>query len=572
MIFLSILILIVAIALPSINRNIVPIFYSRISAIIFIYAGAISINALYIQSIGSGIGIYSGLFQTSIISQIYEEIILLIGSIIIMALCASSPTLKKLDLNLIRIKMANYSTEYSLIVLISTLGSILLLSSADLISLYLSIELQSFGVYILASLYRNSESAISAGLKYYLLGGLSSCIILFGCCLIYSYSGLTQLDSIYNIISVNSENTILWGVYLGIIFIIIGLLIKIGAAPLHNWAPDVYDNSPTIVTIWLTIMPKIAILIFLIELQSKLGVLINNMAVRAFVSSITSINSNLIESIILNENSIINTDLTIILKNILLISSLMSLLIGTILGLSQTKIKRLLAYSTISHLGFILLALSINSQQSIESVLFYIIQYSITNLNIFLILITIGLFNSDYPYNLYKSNYTGSENDISLISQLKGIFFINPLISICLTICLFSMAGIPPLLGFFAKQFVLSSALQNGYYFMSLLGIIVSIISASYYLKIIKILHTENNNTNLMGPDYIHSNNNFIKGTTINSYNSNSYTNTNYNYFWISNTHSFIISTLTLAILFFVFKPSILLNITTIISLSLFYF
>jgi len=209
MIFLSILILIVAIALPSINRNIVPIFYSRLSAIIFIYAGAISINALYIQSIGSGIGIYSGLFQTSIISQIYEEIILLIGSIIIMALCASSPTLKKLDLNLIRIKMANYSTEYSLIVLISTLGSILLLSSADLISLYLSIELQSFGVYILASLYRNSESAISAGLKYYLLGGLSSCIILFGCCLIYSYSGLTQLDSIYNIISVNSENTIL---------------------------------------------------------------------------------------------------------------------------------------------------------------------------------------------------------------------------------------------------------------------------------------------------------------------------------------------------------------------------
>src|SRR5882724_7983492 len=281
-------------------------------------------------------------------------------------------------------------------------------------------------------------------------------------------------------------------------------------------------------------MPKIAILIFLIELQSKLGVLINNMALSGFVSSITSINSNLIDSIILNESSIINTDLTIILKNLLLISSLISLLIGTIIGLSQTKIKRLLAYSTISHLGFILLALSINTQQSIESVLFYIIQYSITNLNIFLILITIGLFNSDYPYNLYKSNYTGSENDISLISQLKGIFFINPLISICLTICLFSMAGIPPLLGFFVKQFVLSSALQNGYYFMSLLGIIVSIISACYYLKIIKILHTENNNSNLIahqGPDYIHNNINSIKRSTINSYNNNSYNKNNYNYF-----------------------------------------
>jgi NADH-ubiquinone oxidoreductase chain 2 len=143
-------------------------------------------------------------------------------------------SLRNLNLNLNQIRIANYSTEYSLIVLISTLGSILLLSSADLISLYLSIELQSFGVYILASLYRNSESAISAGLKYYLLGGLSSCLILFGCALIYSYSGLTQLDSIYYILSVSSNNNILLVIYLGIIFIIIGLLIKMGAAPLHN--------------------------------------------------------------------------------------------------------------------------------------------------------------------------------------------------------------------------------------------------------------------------------------------------------------------------------------------------
>jgi len=322
MIFISILILIVVLSLPSNTRNIAPLWYSRISSIIFIYAGALTLNALYIQSIGSGIGIYSGLFEISILSQIFEELILILGSIILMGW----PKLAILNYTLIPEKIGNYPKEYSLIVLISTLGSILLLSSSDLISLYLSIELQSFGVYILASLYRNSDPAVSAGLKYYLIGGLSSCIILFGCSLIYSYSGLTNLESIQNLLSINSSNNILWGIYLGIIILIIGLLIKIGAAPLHNWAPDVYDNSPTVVTIWLTIMPKISILIFLIELHSKFGIISNNI-----------INSNItisfLNSLLITDNIIINNDLTIILKNLLLINLLFSLLINTIINL-----------------------------------------------------------------------------------------------------------------------------------------------------------------------------------------------------------------------------------------------
>ena len=531
-------------SLPSNSRNIAPLWYSRISSIIFIYSGALSLNALYIQSIGSGLGIYSGLFEISILSQIFELLILVLGSLILM----SWPNLAILNYTLIpgRGEAAAPTKEYSLIVLISTLGSILLVSTSDLISLYLSIELQSFGVYILASLYRNSDPAVSAGLKYYLIGGLSSCLILFGCSLIYSYSGLTNLESIQNILSAQSasSNNILWGIYLGIIILIIGLLIKIGAAPLHNWAPDVYDNSPTVVTIWLTIMPKISILVFWIALHIKLGIISNNI----IYSNIT--NSLLRDAPLLITDSIINNNgaaLTIILKNLLLISSLLSLLIGTISGLYQTKIKRLLAYSSISHLGFILLALSLNSEQSIESVIFYIIQYSITNLNIFIIIISLGLFI--YPY-YYLYNFEprsgGQAIDINFISQFKGIFFCNPIISICLTISLFSMAGIPPLLGFFAKQFVLSSSLENGYYFMSLLGIIVSIISACYYLKIIKLLHTENIEYSYGGAP-------------------------RYNHYLIPNTHSFIISTLTLIILLFVFKPSILLNISTIISLSLFY-
>ena len=239
MLFSSILILIVAKALPLIKIS--SIHFTRISAIILILSGILSFNILYIQSIGSGIGIYSGLFQITNISQTIELFLLIIGSMILIGW----PT-----------KESKYSIDYSIIILFSTLGSSLLVSSFDLISLYLSLELQSFGLYILATLYRNSESSTNAGLKYFLLGGLSSCIILLGTGIIYAYTGLTQLESIYTLISsisvpsmsLQSElpmvtafniNYVLQGTFLGIILIFIGLLFKISAAPLHNWSPDV---------------------------------------------------------------------------------------------------------------------------------------------------------------------------------------------------------------------------------------------------------------------------------------------------------------------------------------------
>jgi NADH-ubiquinone oxidoreductase chain 2 len=242
MIFISILILIVAIALPSFNKQISPILFTRISSIIFLYAGALSFNALYIQSIGSGIGIYSGLFHVTIISQFLEVFLLILGSLILISwpnlVDSTEVTLNKSNLS-ITSPLSN-ATEYSLLVLFSTLGASLLVSSCDFISMYLSIELQSFGVYILATLYRNSESATSAGLKYFLLGGLSSCIILLGASLIYTYTGLTNFESIYSLISIsyNYNNDINIGLSLGLILIIIGFLFKIAAAPLHNWAPD----------------------------------------------------------------------------------------------------------------------------------------------------------------------------------------------------------------------------------------------------------------------------------------------------------------------------------------------
>jgi NADH-ubiquinone oxidoreductase chain 2 len=585
MIFMSILTLIMAKSLPSFYLKIYPVYFLRISAIIFIYAGALSFNTLYIQSIGSGIGIYSGLFHITQISQIIEVFLLIIGFFILIAWPIINTKETQIQNSQLKITISsNYSTDYSIIVLFSTLGSCLLLSCSDLISMYLSIELQSFGLYILSTLYRDSESSTSAGLKYFLLGGLSSCIILFGSGLIYAYTGITNFESLYCLCSIYEFNYIIQGLSLGLIFIFVGLLFKIAAAPLHNWSPDVYDDTPTIVTIWLTIIPKISILILILEIYTQIGIigepltLIVNM--NGYVEYLTTLNeiSNLnINLDTINLNSIISYTSINVTNKLLILSSLFSLIIGTVVGLAQTKIKRLLAYSTISHIGFILLSLAINSEQSIDSLLFYIIQYSITNLNIFLIIIALSyIINQN---NIFNKDIT--LKDIKFISELKGLFFVNPVICFCLAVCLFSMAGIPPLIGFFSKQFVLYSAVQEGYYFISIVAILASVVSASYYLKIIKILHTSNNlenedlnypneaNTTTNSNSSLENSSNIISNTSLenktNLYQEVESTNTE-----LTNFHSYLISLLTLSILLFILKPNLILNSTLLLSLSIF--
>jgi NADH-ubiquinone oxidoreductase chain 2 len=297
MIFTSILILIVAIALPSLKKDISSILITRISAIIFIYSGALSLNAFYIQAIGSGIGIYSGLFHVTIISQLLDVLLFFLSALILMswplitsfyynkvlnfkALLTGDTTASRTlttainqSLNGIKLNFIGaYTpiTEYCLIVLFSSLGSSLLLSSSDLLSMFLSIELQSFSLYILATIYRDYESSTASGLKYFLLGALSSCFILLGAGLIYTFTGLTNFESLYSLISVSLDlnnlinevnesytfdgldlysvsqsQQIISGVSLGIIFIFIGFLFKIGAAPFHSWS-----NGPLTPTIY----------------------------------------------------------------------------------------------------------------------------------------------------------------------------------------------------------------------------------------------------------------------------------------------------------------------------------
>lgn len=508
---------------PLFSYCITPSLFNRITSIVLIYSALLSVNVLDISSLASGVGIYSGLFHVTPLSLSIEAFLFIVGALILLGFpnITRGPDQTK--------SIFYYSiSEYSLMILFTSIGQSFLCSSSDLVSMYLSIELQSFALYVLCTLYRNSESATSAGLKYFLLGGLSSALILLGSALIYSYTGLTQFESIYSlctVISVNvsnySEN--IQPVTLGLVLIGIGFLFKVAAAPLHNWAPDVYDGAPSIVTSWLTTMPKISIFVFLLELQTGLE------------GSFESL------SVIIGDSSIN------IWKNLLLISSLLSLIIGTVVGLSQYRIKRLLAYSTISHVGFLLLALLMNSEESIESFLFYLIQYSITNVCAFITLLAFG-------YAIYNNKSSSNNSgDIQFIDELRGQFKTNPLLVFSFSMCLFSIAGIPPLIGFFAKQMVLYSSTHAGYYFLSIICIICSVISASYYLKIIKVLYFSS----------------FFKTTDTSVNLENEVTIKNNG---VSNVHSLSISILTMIITLFVLQPQILLNSCHLLALSLFYY
>ncbi len=542
-------------------RRDISIYYSRIGIVIQFYCIFFCYNNLFVSYLDQGIGLFGGLFNISSISIVFDLLIFLL-TLFILNLTGFYPRkywsnqyltfykllftkLKMFIANIINKKGEQFSIiEYTLIILFIITGSILLISSSDLISIYLSIELQSYGLYLLCTMYRNSESSTSSGLTYFLLGGLSSCFILLGIGLIYANSGTTYLDNFYiitnlsNIINEEQNNIIYWDIvnYIPycLLLITIGFLFKISAAPFHFWSPDVYDGVPTIVTTFIAIIPKISILIILLHLVHYTNYIY------------------------------ISTEYT--WTSSLLVSSLLSLIIGTVLGLTQFRIKRLFAYSTISHVGFLLLALSINSVESIQSFIFYLIQYSISNLNAFFLLISIGYTLFIFVNkNINHLNLSDKNNSpIQLLSQIKGYFYINHTLAISLAITIFSFAGIPPLIGFFAKLMVLSAALQDGFVFIALIAVITSVISTVYYLNIVKIMFFDLYSYKFIGllnlkiPAQIIKNNNIVDTIYFKSY-----------HISLSNSLSITISILTLIILLFMFIPDQWLHMSNILSIIL---
>ena len=584
MLIISLILLLLSNAITS--RRDKSILYSRATITILLIPSLILYDNLHILFLNKGIGIFGGLFHTTCTTSVFHMFILLISSVILL-LTSFYPRkvwikeYSSLD-RLLFSKLVYYQTiilnkmgeqfkiiEYSLIILFIVTGAIFLTSTSDLVSIFLSIELQSYGLYLLSTIYRDSEPATSGGLMYFLLGGLSSCFILLSTGLLYANSGTTNLDSLYIITSItnvtkeNLTGLLYWYksyyIHIGLLFMSVGFLFKVSAAPFHFWSPDVYDAIPTIVTTFVAIIAKISIFIFLLEL------------VHYTSKSMFDVNFSWTMS--------------------LLFSSLLSLVIGTIVGLTQSRIKRLFAFSTVSHVGFILLALSIHTVESTQAFMFYLMQYSISNLNAFMLLIVIGytLYCYVYKVNGLKSNSakdslenTEGKNSINnessanlkdinnspiqLIDQLKGYYYINPLLSLSLAITLFSFAGIPPLLGFFGKQIILSAAIDNGYIFMSLVAILTSVISAVYYLVIIKqiffdkpdyMVNSDLNDFNADG--LITEKNMIIKKIDIKM-----------NNIVISSSLSLPISIITFIITLFIFIPQEWLSVANILALILF--
>ena len=521
------------------TRRDATIFYNRFLLIVLFNAITIALLSLVFPY--KGIGLYNNFFNISSINMVFN-IFILVLSIIILNLSSFYPrkiTETQHKFNHLLTRLINKSgeqykiIEYPLIILFIITGAIFLTNSNDIVSVFLSIELQSYGLYLLCTLFRNSELSTSAGLTYFLLGSLSSCFILLGTSLLYTNTGVTNLDNYYIINNLYNIKYNLENIYVNnytnyfLLIMSIGFLFKISAAPFHFWSPDVYDAIPTITTTFVAIVTKISIFVFIFEIVNYT-----------------------------NNFHMFNVSWTISL----LFSSLLSLIIGTVLGLNQSRIKRLFAYSTISHLGFILLALTINSVESMQAFIFYIVQYSLSNLNAFIILIAIG-------YTLYIYVNKNKDNDklldrnnspVQLISQIKGFFNLNPLLSVCLAITIYSLIGIPPLIGFFGKQIVLSSSLDQGYVYITLVAILTSVISAVYYLNIIKQMFFEQ-------PDYEKNSN--LKRVDVSLLLKGDKQQNN---IYLSGNLTLPISVLTLIIVLFILNPEEWLNLSNVLSTTIF--
>jgi len=562
--------------------------YSRVAISILLLSALITYDNLSLLFLAKGIGIFGGLFHTSATTNTFHIFIFLITSVILL-LTSFYPRKVWLKHNgsvnrILFTKLVYYGTlitnkmgeqykiiEYSLIILFIVTGSVFLISTSDLVSIFLSIELQSYGLYLLSTIYRDSEPATSGGLMYFLLGGLSSCFILLSTALLYANSGTTNLDSLYIITSISNESKetltglLYWYkpyyIHVSLLFMAVGFLFKVSAAPFHFWSPDVYDAIPTVVTTFVAIIAKISIFIFLLELVHYTG------------------------------KSMFDMDFSWTIS--LLFSSLLSLIIGTVVGLTQSRIKRLFAFSTISHVGFILLGLTIHTVESTQAFMFYLIQYSISNLNAFILIITIGYSLYCYVYNGNslenreidnkeienkeiensklindkKENLQDLNNSpIQLIDQLKGYYYINPVLSLSLAITLFSFAGIPPLIGFFGKMMILSAAIDKGYIFMALVAILTSVISAVYYLTIIKQIFFDKNDYRLN--EQLESFN--AEALITEDTDTVEKVNIKIENIVISSSLSLTISVITLVITLFIFIPEELLSLANILALVLF--
>jgi NADH-quinone oxidoreductase subunit N len=332
--------------------------------------------------------------------------------------------------------------EYFLLILFSILGLNLLISSFDLVSAYLAIELQALSFYVLAAFQRRSVFSTEAGLKYFILGAFSSGLLLYSFSLIYGYTGTTNLMNIKHFcLDLNFDGVNV--IKVALIFLCAGFLFKVAAFPFHMWSPDVYEGSPTSTTLFFATVPKLAILTFFVRLLSF-----------SF--------SNFVD----------------IWEKLLLFSALGSIIYAAFVALKQDSLKRLLAYSGIGHVGFILLPLTTNSLDGLQALFFYSLIYMMTSLPVWAVVV---------------SSLGGKKRSQNSISLLSGLSTTSPALALVGALAFFSLAGIPPLVGFYSKVFVFFSAIKASYYFVAFVVLAISVVSTYYYISVVKTIYFEKN-------------------------------------------------------------------------------
>jgi len=331
------------------------------------------------------------------------------------------------------VDIKNNKFEYPIIVLLSLLGMFVMVSSNDLILFYLGLELQSLALYILASIDRDNIKSSEAGIKYFVLGALSSGLLLYGCSLMYGFTGSTNFEEI-----ASNSGDFNVGTIFGMVFILVGLAFKVSAVPFHMWTPDVYQGSPTSVTSFFSVVPKVAgIAIFIKFMYLPFREVLNEW------------------------------------QYILVFMSIASMILGAVAAMGQTNIKRLMAYSSIGHIGYAIAGIATGTESGFKSTLVYISIYVVMNIGAFACIL---LMKREGKY-------------LEEIDELSGLSKNHPLISFALLIILFSLAGIPPLAGFFAKFYIFMAVIESGMYTLAIVGLVATVVSAFYYIRIIKIMY-----------------------------------------------------------------------------------
>jgi NADH-quinone oxidoreductase subunit N len=396
---------------------------------------------------GKNFSLFNGMFIFDELAA-YAKFLTIIATVFVIIICTNSISYSGDNKKVF---------EFPVLMLLAVAGMFVLVSASDLISMYLGIELMSLSLYVLTAINRDDEKSSEAAIKYFVLGALSSCIILYGASLIYGFSGSTNLTEVAAFLSNLTTNSqaIPTAILVGMVFVISGICFKLSLAPFHMWAPDVYDGATKGVVAFLATAPKVTAFVFFARIM-------NNYFAPIFPS----------------------------LQQILIIVSIVSMVIGAFAAVKQTNIKRLLAYSGVANMGYLIIGLATNSQNGLQASLVYLTIYVVTSLGVFAI---ISILND-------------GEKEFDKLSDLAGLAKTNPFIAFSLASLVLSLAGIPPLAGFFGKFFVFMAALENGLFVLSIIGVVTSVVGAFYYLKIIKIMYFDEKQpdaaTSVINPNY----------------------------------------------------------------------